>query len=55
MDTASGLCKGCWRTMDEIVAWGAMSDGTKRQVWAQIALRKTQGATAYCEVLPPRV
>jgi predicted Fe-S protein YdhL (DUF1289 family) len=40
MDAASGLCVGCWRTIDEIAAWSKMDDDGKRQVWQAIALRK---------------
>jgi predicted Fe-S protein YdhL (DUF1289 family) len=40
MEAASGLCAGCWRTIDEIAAWSKMDDDGKRQVWQAIALRK---------------
>lgn len=40
MEAASGLCAGCWRTIDEIAAWSKMDDEGKRQVWQQITLRK---------------
>ncbi|WP_457329869.1 DUF1289 domain-containing protein [Rhizobacter sp. P5_C2] len=40
MEAASGLCAGCWRTIDEIAAWSKMDDEGKRQVWQAIALRK---------------
>ena len=40
MDEPTGLCKGCWRTIDEIVAWSSASDADKQQVWVQIAQRK---------------
>ena len=39
MDAASGLCQGCLRTIDEIVAWGSLDDGDKRAVWAVIEQR----------------
>ncbi len=42
MDAVSGLCKGCWRTIDDIVAWGTLSDTGKLLILKQIALRKTQ-------------
>ena len=42
MDAASGLCQGCWRTLDEIAAWSTMTDGGKRAVWALIAQRATE-------------
>ncbi|MEQ1535900.1 MAG: DUF1289 domain-containing protein [Burkholderiaceae bacterium] len=40
MDSESKLCVGCWRTIDEIVAWSSNSDEEKKKVWALIALRK---------------
>jgi len=40
MDQKTGLCRGCLRTIDEIVAWGGASDDTKRAVWAQIRRRE---------------
>ena len=39
MDGASGLCQGCWRTLEEIAAWSAMPDAGKRAVWTLIAQR----------------
>ena len=40
MDAASGLCLGCQRTIDEIVAWSTMPDPAKRAVWALIEQRR---------------
>jgi predicted Fe-S protein YdhL (DUF1289 family) len=40
MDAASGLCAGCWRTIDEIAAWSTLDDDGKRQVWQAIELRQ---------------
>jgi len=40
MDAASGLCVGCWRTIDEIAAWSRLDDEGKRAVWQAIALRR---------------
>ncbi len=39
MDAGSGLCLGCFRTIDEIVAWGRQSDRERRVVWQQIVRR----------------
>ncbi|ATQ73468.1 MULTISPECIES: DUF1289 domain-containing protein [Massilia] len=43
-DTASGkgLCRGCLRTLDEIVAWGNAPDEYKRAVWAEIRRREAE-------------
>ena len=39
MDAVTGLCEGCFRTLDEIAAWGGMPDARKRQVWEAIVKR----------------
>ena len=33
MDPATGLCIGCYRTLDEIAGWSAMDDAGKREIW----------------------
>jgi uncharacterized protein len=40
MDVVSKLCKGCWRTIDEIIAWSSHDDEAKKQVWRLIEQRK---------------
>ncbi|MCS0592310.1 DUF1289 domain-containing protein [Massilia norwichensis] len=42
MVPATGLCEGCMRTIDEIVAWGRADDDYKRAVWAEIRRREAQ-------------
>jgi predicted Fe-S protein YdhL (DUF1289 family) len=42
MVPATGLCEGCMRTIDEIVAWGRADDAYKRAVWAEIRRREAQ-------------
>lgn len=39
MDAATGWCVGCRRTMDEIGAWGALDDESKRRVLAALPTR----------------
>jgi predicted Fe-S protein YdhL (DUF1289 family) len=39
IDRASSLCQGCWRTMDEIVAWGVASEEQKRAIWLALKQR----------------
>nr|WP_315236469.1 DUF1289 domain-containing protein [uncultured Albidiferax sp.] len=39
MDAAGVFCTGCWRTLDEIAAWGRMDAPAKRAVWEAIAER----------------
>jgi predicted Fe-S protein YdhL (DUF1289 family) len=36
----TGLCRGCMRTIDEIINWGSASDEYKRAVWAEIRRRE---------------
>lgn len=40
MAPETGLCRGCLRTIDEIVAWGGASEDEKRAVWAEIRRRE---------------
>ncbi|HSV71096.1 MAG TPA: DUF1289 domain-containing protein [Methylibium sp.] len=40
MNERSGLCEGCWRTLDEIALWSQLDGDTKREVWQLIELRK---------------
>ena len=42
MEPNTGLCEGCMRTIDEIVAWGRADDDYKRSVWAEIRRREAQ-------------
>ena len=42
MDQATGLCRGCLRTIDEIVAWGSAGDDYKRAVWLDIRRRESE-------------
>ncbi len=38
----NGFCKGCMRTIDEIVQWSSASDDYKRAVWVEIKRREAQ-------------
>jgi predicted Fe-S protein YdhL (DUF1289 family) len=40
MNDATGLCRGCYRTLDEIARWSVMSDREKTAVVAQLEQRK---------------
>jgi predicted Fe-S protein YdhL (DUF1289 family) len=40
MDQQTGLCEGCLRSIDEIVAWGSASEEYKRAVWIEIRRRQ---------------
>jgi uncharacterized protein len=37
-----GLCRGCLRTIDEIIAWSSANDDFKRTVWAEIRRREQE-------------
>ena len=39
MDAVTGLCEGCFRTLEEIAAWGMASEEERRVVWARLVQR----------------
>jgi len=41
MDDLSGLCMGCFRTMDEIQNWWDMDDASKQAVIEQASERES--------------
>lgn len=40
MDEATGLCAGCCRTLEEIAAWSAATDDTKRRILRAVQERQ---------------
>jgi predicted Fe-S protein YdhL (DUF1289 family) len=42
MDSSSELCQGCFRTLEEIGAWGMASEDEKRAVWKLLIERARQ-------------
>lgn len=40
MNPRSGLCDGCFRTLEEIAAWSRLDDADKRRVWTLIEQRR---------------
>jgi len=40
IDPDSGWCEGCFRTIDEIAAWGALDDRARREVWKRLPARR---------------
>jgi uncharacterized protein len=44
MSRGSALCEGCFRTLEEIAAWGRMDDAAKRVVWGFIVQRAGDAA-----------
>lgn len=39
-----GVCEGCGRTMEEIVAWGSLDAAARRQVLDRLAREKEPGS-----------
>jgi uncharacterized protein len=40
MDPRTGLCEGCFRTIDEITRWSTATNDFKRAVWREIRRRE---------------
>jgi predicted Fe-S protein YdhL (DUF1289 family) len=40
INTQTGLCKGCQRTIDEIIDWGVASESKKQLIWLAILARR---------------
>lgn len=39
MDALTGLCLGCWRTLDEIRAWSEADRATRLGIWDAVVRR----------------
>jgi uncharacterized protein len=50
MNDSSGLCNGCWRTLDEIAWWSQLDDDDKRAVW--VALRQRRESAVADQAAP---
>lgn len=46
INEATGLCRGCYRTLDEIACWGMMGDAEKVEVIGKLAERATRSGAA---------
>jgi predicted Fe-S protein YdhL (DUF1289 family) len=44
MDATTGLCVGCLRSLDEIAAWSASDDTTRRLILEAVAARREAAA-----------
>jgi uncharacterized protein len=44
LDPASGYCRGCWRTLDEISGWATASATDKERVLRALAERRLAAA-----------
>ncbi|MBA2547676.1 MAG: DUF1289 domain-containing protein [Burkholderiaceae bacterium] len=40
MDASTGLCVGCFRTIEEIARWSQMTDRDKELVLNKLAIRR---------------
>jgi len=45
MDSSSGLCEGCLRTIDEIACWAGMSEDQKRALLEALSVRRARLAS----------
>ena len=46
MDAENRYCRGCNRTLDEIVRWSEMTDQEREQVMASLPLRSPREAAS---------
>lgn len=53
INDATGLCEGCFRTLDEIAVWSQMDNAAKREVWSRITLRAEQSKSQAAEFKTP--
>lgn len=54
MDPASGLCAGCYRTLEEITVWSGADDTRRMQILTAVAGRRRLPATPpACQPDPP--
>jgi uncharacterized protein len=52
MNGESGLCEGCFRTLDEIAGWSRQGDDEKLRILALIAQRRSAGVTPSGAAVP---
>lgn len=54
IDAATGFCEGCFRTLDEIAAWGSLPDAQRQAVWDEIGRRRAASGRAVLPTPPPQ-
>jgi len=42
MHPQTGLCEGCYRTINEIAQWSSATEEMKRKVWVEIRRRQEE-------------
>lgn len=50
----TGLCEGCFRSLDEIARWGVMGPAARRAVMEELPGRKRAATADGMGALPPR-
>ncbi len=50
MDTGSGLCQGCGRTLDEISRWAMLDEPSRRAIMARLPARLLAADRAAADV-----
>ncbi|MGE5472228.1 MAG: DUF1289 domain-containing protein [Bacteroidota bacterium] len=43
MEAANGLCRGCFRTLDEITRWARTDDAERAVILAAVTRRRREG------------
>ncbi len=46
MSRATGLCEGCWRTLDELRLWSQSDDASKLAIWVEVEARQRAAGLA---------
>lgn len=46
IDQSSRLCRGCYRTIEEITSWAKMSDNERSRIMADLETRRLEWAEA---------
>ena len=52
IDEPSGLCAGCYRTLDEIAAWIDLSAAARRAIVEELPLRRRKHGVAIAQRQP---
>ncbi|HJV26512.1 MAG TPA: DUF1289 domain-containing protein [Aromatoleum sp.] len=53
MNGETGLCEGCFRTLDEIAGWSRQGDDERSRILALVAQRRSARVTPLGAVAPP--
>ena len=53
IEPRSGWCEGCMRTLSEIAAWGAISDGERLAICKELPARRERSEQLRAQSPPP--